>query len=136
MARKDFTYRGKTLDEVKSLSLEEFSKLCTSRPRRTIIRQKKMYDHFAKKIKKFLETAKTGRPGKPIKTHWRDLIIVPSMVGIKFAVHAGKEFTEVEIKPEMMGHVLGEFALTRKKLSHGSAGIGATRSSTAIAARK
>ena len=136
MARKEFSFRGKSLEDVRKLSLEEFSKLCTARPRRTIVRQKAQYEHIMKKIAKYNEGLKGTKPPRAIRTHWRDLIVVPAMVGVKLAIHAGKEFNEVEVKPEMLGHVLGEFALTRKKLSHGKAGIGATRSSTAIAARK
>jgi small subunit ribosomal protein S19 len=64
-----------------------------------------------------------------IKTHVRDLIILPEMVGMKILVHNGKEFLPVQIRPEMIGHYLGEFAITNKPVRHGTPGIGASRSS-------
>ncbi|MEM2309987.1 MAG: 30S ribosomal protein S19, partial [Candidatus Bathyarchaeia archaeon] len=70
-----------------------------------------------------------GGNGKPIKTHARDMIILPEMVGVTIHVHNGKEFVPVEIKPEMIGHYLGEFAITNKPVKHGTPGIGASRSS-------
>ncbi|MEM4256947.1 MAG: 30S ribosomal protein S19 [Candidatus Diapherotrites archaeon] len=136
MARKEFRYRGKTLEELSKMTLDEFAKYANSRAKRTITRQKKQYEHLLKKIKKYQEAKKSNKQPKPIRTHWRDLIIIPQMLGCTFAIYNGKEFSNIEIKPEMLGHFLGEFALTRKKLVHGKAGIGATRSSTAIAARK
>jgi len=130
MARKDFTFRGKSLEELGPLSLEEFGKLCTSRARRAL---SKGFDrHLLKKIAK----AQKSGSDKPIRTHKRDTIVIPQMVGLVFAVHKGSVFERVEIKPGMLGHYLGEFALTRKRLVHGKAGIGATKSSTAISARK
>jgi small subunit ribosomal protein S19 len=50
-------------------------------------------------------------------------------VGKKVAIYNGKEFKEVEIKPEMIGHYLGEFAMTRRSVTHSGPGVGATRSS-------
>ena len=57
------------------------------------------------------------------------------MVGLKFGVYRGNSFEVVDVKNEMLGHYLGEMSLTRKRLIHGKAGIGATKSSTAISAR-
>jgi len=85
--------------------------------------------------KKLLEKIKEWKENniqKPIRTHLRDMIILPEMVGMKFAVHNGKEFVTIEIVPEMIGHRLGEFVLTRKRVVHGAPGIGATRSSMFI----
>ena len=70
-----------------------------------------------------------SKEAKPIKTHCRDMVIIPEMVGLNLLVHSGKEFASVEIKPEMMGHYLGEFIITNKKVVHGTPGIGASRSS-------
>ncbi|KAL2107999.1 hypothetical protein VUR80DRAFT_4415 [Thermomyces stellatus] len=56
-------------------------------------------------------------PGKkvpPIRTQARSATILPSFVGLKFQVHNGKVYHEVEIKEEMVGHKLGEFSPTRK----------------------
>lgn len=70
-----------------------------------------------------------GKDSKPIKTHCRDMVIIPEMVGLNLLVHSGKEFTSVDIKPEMIGHYIGEFIITNKKVVHGTPGIGASRSS-------
>ena len=68
---------------------------------------------------------------KRIKTHLRDLIIVPKMVGKNIEIYDGRNFQIVEITIEMIGHRLGEFAPTRKKVTHTSAGVGATKGSRA-----
>ena len=131
---KEFTYRGKTLKELEALPLEDFAKLCTSRARRSL--RHGLDKPFMKRLNKAIELRKTGKYPKPVRTHRRDLVVVPPMIGIPIGIHKGNGFEVVEIKPEMLGHFLGELALTRKRVSHGKAGIGATRSSTAISARK
>ncbi len=135
MALKEFFYRGKKLEELQAMSLEEFTALCDSRIKRSISRCTEKDEEFKKMLKK-VEGAYNGTYTKTIKTHIRNFPVLPKMVGLKIGVHKGNEFLLVEIKPEMLGHRLGEFALTRKRLLHGKAGIGATRSSTAIATRK
>ncbi len=129
MAKKEFTFQGKSLEELQSMSLEEFAKLCNSRARRTL---KKGFDkHILKKIGK----AKGNEKAKPVRIHSRDLVVIPAMVGIRFAVYKGNTFETVDVEEKMLGHYIGEFVLTRKRLQHGKAGIGATKSSTAITAR-
>lgn len=126
---KKFTYRGYTLDQLQKMSLTEFAKLLPARERRAIARG------LSPRHKKLLEKIKEWKENniqKPIRTHLRDMIILPEMVGMKFAVHNGKEFVTIEIVPEMIGHRLGEFVLTRKRVVHGAPGIGATRSSMFI----
>ena len=118
---KIFTYRGKTLEELQKLSLEEFAKIVASRERRALLRG------FSEEAKKFLENLRSS--SKPVRTHLRELVIIPEMVGKKVMIHAGKEWVSVEIKPEMVGRRLGEFALTRKKITHSAPGVGATKSS-------
>ena len=118
---KIFTYRGKTLEELQKMSLEEFAKILTSRERRALLRG------FSVKEKKFLE--KLRKALKPVRTHLREMVIIPEMVGKKIMVYAGKDWVSFEIKQEMIGHRLGEFALTRKKVQHSSPGVGATKSS-------
>ena len=135
MARKDFTFRGRTIGELEGMGMEEFSKLCTSRARRTMRRTGVEMKKLLKSVKSAAEALRAGKFPKPVRTHNRDMIVVPGMLGVTMAVHNGKEFVNVEIKEKMLGHFLGEFVLTRKKLVHGKAGIGATRSSTAITAR-
>jgi len=127
---KEITFRGKLLKDLQALSIEEFSKVCTSRARRSLKKQ-----GIDKKMLKKIEAFKRNPKAKPIRTHRRDIVVIPAMVGVSFAVHKGKEFGRVDITTRMLGHYLGEFALTRKKLQHGKAGIGATKSSTAITAR-
>ncbi len=120
-----FLYRGKAPEEIQAIGLEEFAKLVTSRERRKIKRGLTVIE------KKFLEEVKKD-PKKFHRTHARELIIVPQMIGAKIGVYNGKEYVTVEIKPEMLGHRLGEFALTRKQVKHSAPGFGATKSSKFI----
>jgi small subunit ribosomal protein S19 len=117
-----FTYKGKEWEEISKMSLEEFRKIIPARERRALKRG------FTESEKKLLENIR-GNPKKFHKTHCRELVIIPEIVGVKIGVHNGKEFIAVEIKPEMIGHRLGEFALTRKKVEHSAPGFGATKSS-------
>jgi len=50
-------------------------------------------------------------------------------------VHNGKEFVPIDITIDMLGHRLGEFSVTRQKVKHGAAGIGATRSSASASVK-
>lgn len=116
-----FTYKGKTIEELQKMSLGEFAKLLPTRQRRSLLRG------FSEKQKKFLERLRKSE--KPVRTHLREMIIIPEMVFKKVLIHNGKEWLLVDIKPEMVGHRLGEFALTRKKVTHSAPGVGATRAS-------
>ncbi len=118
---EEFTYRGYTLAKLKKMKLEDLAELMCARERRKIKRKLRAGEE------KLLEEINSDK--ESIKTHLRDAIVLPSMVGKKIGIHSGKSFEYVEIKPEMIGHYLGEFALTRKKVMHGAAGVGATRSS-------
>ncbi|MBU2523529.1 MAG: 30S ribosomal protein S19 [Nanoarchaeota archaeon] len=126
---KEFIYKGKTLDELKSMDVREFAKISPSRTRRKIMRQ---YDKVEKFVKRCLEKAARG---KKIRTHSRSMIVVPQMVGLTLYIHNGKEFLPVLILPEMVCHYLGEFSLTRRKVQHSAPGIGATRSSAALSVK-
>ncbi len=119
--KKEFTYRGYTLEELQKMSIEELIEILPARARRSIKRG------LLEKHQKFWK--KVERGDKVIRTHDRDIIILPSLVGRKVAVHKGNSFEEITIKPEMIGHYLGEFALTRKMAKHTGVGVGATRSS-------
>lgn len=119
--RKDFTYRGKTLQELKKLDVREFARHLKSRARRNVLRQFQQIENFISRAKVKLEK------NKPVKTHQRDLVVVPEMVGIKIHVYDGRNFVPVEITEEMLGHRLGEFAITRGKIKHSKAGVGATK---------
>jgi len=126
---KEFLYRGIKIEELKKLEIREFSKYLPSRRRRSILRQ---YNE----IQKFLnECLKKQTAGKPIRTHKRKMMILPLMVGMRIEIHNGKDFLPVEIKPEMIGHLLGEFSFTRKKVAHSAPGIGATRSSSSLSVK-
>ena len=121
--KKEFTYRGNSLEELKKMDIREFAKLLKSNEKRTILRQ---YD----KIQKFVMICEKKIENKKlIRTHLRSLIIVPQLIGMKIHIHNGKTFVPIQIEKEMLGHRLGEFSVTRSKVKHGAAGIGATRSS-------
>ena len=125
MAKKIFTYKGKTLEELQKLNVGEFSKLTTSRVRRSLSRP------LPDTHKKLVQRARKGE-GKAIRTHCRDMVIIAEFIGKTFAIHNGKEFVNISIEPEMVGHYLGEFAPSRKKVQHSSPGMGATRASKYI----
>ncbi|MFP3132391.1 MAG: ribosomal protein S19 family protein [Candidatus Nanopusillus sp.] len=134
----EFMIRGYTLDQLKSMSIEEFAKnVADSRTRRALLRRLKIgfppeWENFYKKCYLQLQ----GKYKKTIKTHSREIIILPSIVGAKVGVYDGKEFVEFEIKPEMIGRRLGEFVHTTKKVQHSAPGIGASKSSKFMKAKK
>ena len=121
--RKEFTYRGKTLEELKKLDVREFSKYMKSGPRRTALRQFQQIENFISRAKDKINK------NKPVRTHERSLVIVPDMVGMKVNIHDGRSFIPIIITGEMLGHRLGEFAMTRGRVKHSKAGIGATKGS-------
>jgi small subunit ribosomal protein S19 len=121
--KKEFKFHGLSLEEVKKLSFEEFLPYIPSRMRRSLTRG------LTVRQNKFISDVEKAEPGEVIRTHLRDMVILPSFIDHKIAVHNGKEFQEITIEPEMIGHYLGEFAITRKKVKHTGPGVGATRSS-------
>ncbi|HLC33337.1 MAG TPA: 30S ribosomal protein S19 [Candidatus Nanoarchaeia archaeon] len=123
---KEFFYRGKNVTEIKKMSLEDFAKLVPSRERR------KIKHGFRESEKKLLADLKMNGT---VKTHCRDMIVLPEMIGKIIKVYNGKEFFMVTIEPEMLAHRLGEFALTRKSVKHSAPGIGATKSSASLSVR-
>ena len=127
--RLKFHYRGFTLEELKKMNMDEFIKLLPARARRSLRRglpprQKKLLERLRRAYR-------AKKRGKDIltRTHVRDMLIFPEMVGLKIGVYNGKSYEIVDVKPEMIAHYLGEFSLTRRHVQHGSPGIGATRSS-------
>ena len=128
---REFTYRGYTLEQLQQMSMDQFIQLLPSRQRRSLERGLTQAQlRLLEKVREHKALLKQGeKPKKPIKTHARDMVILPEMVGLTIHVYNGKEFVPVEIKPEMIGHRLGEFAITNKPVKHGRAGVGATRSS-------
>jgi len=126
---KEFMYRGHTLSSLQSMSMDEFINLLPARQRRSLQRGLRPEQRILlEKIRESQETVKRGEE-LTVKTHVRDMVILPEMVGAKVFVHNGKEFVQLTIKPEMIGHYLGEFAITNKPVKHGTPGIGASRSS-------
>ena len=114
------------------MPLNELMVLLPSRARRSL---KRGFTDAQKKLLLKIKKIKT-KPGRNIvKTHCRDIIVLPEMVGLVIGIHQGKEFLSVEIMPEMIGHYLGEFALTRKRVEHSAPGIGATKSSAALSVK-
>ncbi|MFH1915884.1 MAG: 30S ribosomal protein S19 [Nanoarchaeota archaeon] len=126
MAKKIFTYKGKTLEELQTLSLKELARILPSRQRRDIKRG------FSDEKKKLISDLKK-KDNK--KTHLRDMIILPEWVGKTIRIHTGKEFIPIIIQEEMIGHYLGEFALTRKRTAHNAPGVGATKSSSSLSVK-
>jgi len=123
----EFTYRGHTLDELQEMDREEVAELLPARQRRTI--ERGLTVEHEKLLEKASDKGEEETANDPIRTHLRDMPILPEFVGLTFAVYTGQSFERVEVQPEMIGHYLGEFQLTRTSVEHGQAGIGATRSS-------
>ncbi|MEM4161136.1 MAG: 30S ribosomal protein S19 [Thermoplasmata archaeon] len=121
--KREFTYRGYTLEELKKMSLEELLEVLPARARRTLKRGYNAEQMVC------VQKLRAAGEGEVVRTHCRDIVIVPEFVGKRVAVYNGKEYKEFEIKPEMIGHYLGEFSLTRKFEKHSGPGVGATRSS-------
>jgi len=123
----EFTYRGYTLDELQEMALDEVAELLPARQRRTIerglsVQQEKLRERAR-------EAGEQETANDPIRTHLRDMPVLPEFVDLTFEVYTGQSFERVRVEPEMIGHYLGEFQLTRTSVEHGQAGIGATRSS-------
>ena len=125
--KKKFTFRGKTLEELRQIDIREFAKYLDSRARRSVLRNFDKIEKFVKRCQK--------KESRQIRTNLRDIIIVPQLVNMSIHVHNGKNFVPVKISGEMLGHRLGEFVLTRKIVKHGAAGIGATKSSAALSVK-
>jgi small subunit ribosomal protein S19 len=131
--KKEFTYRGYELEELKAMPIwpsedggPSVITLLTSRARRSIARGlSPENEHFIDRVRR--------SSSKTVRTHRRDVPILPEFVGKRIAVHNGQNFVEIDIKPEMIGHYLGEFAVTRKGVTHSGPGVGATRSSSHVA---
>ena len=121
--KKEFTYKGISIEDLKKLDVREFAKYVKSRQRRTILRNFQEIEEFLNRSREKLN--KEIR----IKTHKRDLVIVPEMVGMNISVYNGQNFIPINIVGEMLGHKIGEFAPTRARIKHSKAGVGATKGS-------
>ena len=124
---KELKWRGLNAEEVKALSMDKFLEMVPSRQRRSLARG------YTTDQKALLKKINAGESN--LKTHSRNMIVLPLMVGLTIGVYTGKEFMKILVTLDMLGHRLGEFAHTRKPVSHSSAGVGSTRSSKAVTAR-
>jgi small subunit ribosomal protein S19 len=122
---KNFQYRGRTVEELKAMSMDDFIALLPSRMRRSLRRG------LSNEQRIILERLRQNDE-KPIKTHSRDMVVLPEMIGKSLLVHSGNEFVEVRVNEKMVGHYLGEYVITNKPVRHGKPGIGASRSSMYI----
>jgi small subunit ribosomal protein S19 len=131
--KKEFTYRGYTMEELSQMELwpsegsdNSIIELLPSRARRSIGRGMSVEnEHFLDRTRR--------NSSITVRTHRRDMPILPEFVGRRIAIHNGQHFIELDVKPEMIGHYLGEFALSRKNVAHSGPGVGATRSSKHVA---
>jgi len=119
--REEFTYRGFTIGELLQMAPSDQVKIMPARVRR------KFQRGLTRDEEDLLSRVRANDP--KIRTHLRSMVVMPEMVGKSIEIHNGKEFQKVDIQPEAVYHYLGEFALTRHRVTHGAAGIGATRSS-------
>ena len=123
---KKFNYKGKSTEELQNISNDELFVMLNSRQRRSL---KRGLSDNKKKLIGEIKLAKKGEVKNPIKTHLRDLIILPYMLGVTVNVYSGKEFAPVTFTAEMIGHYIGEYVITNRKVSNGAPGVGASRSS-------
>jgi small subunit ribosomal protein S19 len=126
MVQQEFKYMGYNIEQLNTMSIEQFLQLLPSRQRRSLNRD---ISEEKRKLLAELRHVREKSSDKPIRTHIRDIIILPYLVGLTIHVHNGKEFIALEVKPQMVGHYLGEYVITNKKVVHGTPGIGASRSS-------
>jgi len=119
--KKEFTYRGHTMEELLKMPFQDLLGILPARARRSYVRGMNPEQEV------IVQKLRTST--KKIRTHRREIFILPEFVGKTVEIHNGKEFVPVEIRPEMIGHALGEFALTRRFEKHSGPGVGATRSS-------
>lgn len=124
-----FKYRGRSIEELLNMPMDEFIELLPSRQRRSL---KRGFTKAQVKLLAKIRKVKQKNQGSVIKTHVRDLVVLPEMIGLTIAVYNGKEFTPVKVVPEMIGHYLGELSITTKRVQHGEPGLKATRSSLHI----
>jgi len=133
---KKFQYMGLNYEQVQALSMDEFIKMLPSRKRRSISRQSYWTPKRLKLIADIRAQVKGIKEGnkriKTVRTHLRDMVILPEMVMAKIGIHDGKDFIEFLVRPDMIGHIFGEFAPSTKLVRHGSPGMGATKSSLYI----
>lgn len=127
---REFKFKGYTPEQLQTLSIESLLPLLNARQRRSLDKRVSTYmDDNKRKLREKIKLARDRKLKGQLRTHVRDMIILPDMVGLTIHVHNGKEFVQVNIKPEMIGHYLGEYSITNKRVQHGAPGVGSSRSS-------
>jgi small subunit ribosomal protein S19 len=127
---REFKFKGYAPEQLQALSIEALLPLLNARQRRSLDKRVAHYMNDAKrKLREEIKLAREGKLNGQLRTHIRDMIILPDMIGLDINVHNGKDFSSVNIKKEMIGHYLGEYAITNKRVQHGAPGVGASRSS-------
>eukprot|EP00729_Bicosta_minor_P025076 gene25076-6519_t len=122
---KKYSYRGIDLDKLLELSTDQFVDLVHCRARRKFVRGIRGKPlRLLKRLRKSKQGLDEGEKPPTVKTHLRNMVIVPEMIGSVVGVYNGKTFNQVEIRPEMTGHYLGEFSITYKPVRHGRPGVG------------
>ncbi|KAL4435634.1 hypothetical protein ABPG77_002597 [Micractinium sp. CCAP 211/92] len=130
---RKYTYRGVDLDQLLDMSTDELVEMFAARQRRRFQRGlKRKALALIKKLRKAKKEAPAGEKPDAVRTHLRNMVIIPEMIGSVVGVYNGKTFNQVEIKPDMVGHYLGEFSITYKPVGHGRPGIGASAGSRFI----
>jgi small subunit ribosomal protein S15e len=130
---RKYSYRGVDLEQLLELKSDDLVALLHARARRRFQRglgRKPLA--LIKKLRKAKKDAAQGERPEAVRTHLRNMIIVPEMIGSVVGVYNGKTFNQVEVRPEMVGHYLAEFSISYKPVKHGRPGIGATHSSRFI----
>jgi small subunit ribosomal protein S19 len=127
---REFKFKGYSTEQMKTMSIESLLPLMNSRQRRSLDKRVAKYMNDEKrKLREDMKLAREGKLNSSIKTHVRDMIILPDMIDLTISVHNGKDFSPIRIRPEMIGHYLGEYSITNKRVQHGAPGVGASRSS-------
>eukprot|EP00827_Trimyema_finlayi_P002586 TRINITY_DN230_c0_g1_i10.p1 TRINITY_DN230_c0_g1~~TRINITY_DN230_c0_g1_i10.p1 ORF type:complete len:172 (-),score=80.46 TRINITY_DN230_c0_g1_i10:179-694(-) len=125
---RKYTFRGLDIDALTALTNEQFVEKLRARQRRRFSRGlKHKYTRLLMKIRKAKKNLQPGEKPAPVKTHLRNAIIMPEMIGSVIAIHNGREFSPIEIKFDMMGKYLGEFAISYKPTAHGRPGVGSSK---------
>merc|ERR1719235_2936199 len=122
---RKYSYRGIDLEKLVDMQNEDLMNLFCARQRRKFSRGiKRQPITLLKKLRKSKKACAYGEKPTPVKTHMRNMVIVPEMIGSVVGVYNGKNFINVEIKPEMIGHYLAEFSITYAPVQHGRSGKG------------
>jgi len=117
---RKYAYRGIDLEKLVDMQNEDLMNLFCARQRRKFSRGiGREPITLLKKLRKAKKATPYGEKPVPVRTHMRNMVIVPEMVGSVVGCYNGKNFINIEVKPEMIGHYLGEFSITYHPVQHG-----------------